>query len=109
MDRPDTELALDGADQRGTLKQRTGQGLEGARELGLAAGDLVVEADNGKVLLSGALLGLDKACSAIDAHDQTSSNLGVESTTVASLFNSSVRVSKIRIQTRSRLRTGGSS
>ena len=67
MDRPDTELTLDGADQGGTLEQRTGQGLEGARELGLAAGDLVVEADDAEVLLSGALLGLDQPSGAVNA------------------------------------------
>ena len=109
VDGTDTELTLDGRNERGTLEQGASQCLERTRKLSLSSRKLIVETNNANVFLSGALLGLDKACSAIDAHDQTSSNLGVESTTVASLFNSSVRVSKIRIQTRSRLRTGGSS
>lgn len=66
MDRPDTELALDGADQRGALEQRTGERLEGARELRLAAGDLVVETDDAEVLLTGTLLRLDEAGGAVD-------------------------------------------
>lgn len=66
MDGPDTELALDGADQRGALEQRAGERLEGARELRLAAGDLVVEADDAEVLLTGALLRLDEAGGAVD-------------------------------------------
>lgn len=67
VDGPDTELALDGADQRGALEQRAGERLEGARELRLAAGDLVVEADDAEVLLTGALLRLDEAGGAVDA------------------------------------------
>lgn len=67
MDRPDTELALDGTDQRRTLEQRAGEGLEGSRELGLAAGNLVVEADDAEIFLSGALLGLDQPSGAVNA------------------------------------------
>lgn len=67
VDGPDAELALDGADQRGPLEQRAGQGLEGAGELRLAAGDLVVETDDAEVLLAGALLGLDEAGGAVNA------------------------------------------
>jgi hypothetical protein len=55
----DTELALDGRDKRWTLEQRTGQSLESARKLCLAAGQLVMESDDADVFFSGALLGLD--------------------------------------------------
>lgn len=88
VDGSDTELALDGGDQGRALEEGTGQGLEGAGELGLAAGELVVKADDGNVLLTGTLLGLDEAGGAVDADNQAAGNLGIEGTTVTSLFAS---------------------
>ena len=67
MDGSDTELALDGGDQGRPLEQGTGQGLEGAGELGLAAGNPVVESDDADVLLTSTLLGLDQSSGAVDA------------------------------------------
>jgi hypothetical protein len=84
----DTELTLDGRDQRGALEERTGKGLESAGELGLAAGQLVVKADDSHILLSGTLLGLDKTSGTVNANDQATSDLGIEGTTVSSLFAS---------------------
>lgn len=86
VDGTDTQLALDGGNQRRTLEQSTGKRLEGTGKLGLATGQLVVEADNGNVFLSGALLGLDEAGSAVNADNQAASDLGIESTAVAGLF-----------------------
>ncbi len=60
---------LHGGDQRGTLEQRTGQGLDGLGQLGLLV-DGAVQADDGDVLLTGTLLGLDQAGSPLDAHKQ---------------------------------------
>lgn len=88
VDRSDTELTLDGGDERGTLEQGTGEGLESAGELGLAARQLVVEADDGNIFLSGALLGLDEAGGTVNADNQAASDLGIEGTTVTSLFAS---------------------
>lgn len=87
VDGSDTQLALDGGDQGRALEERAGEQLKGAGELGLTAGDLVVESHDGDVLLSGSLLGLDKARGAVDADDQTSCNFGVEGTAVAGLLD----------------------
>jgi hypothetical protein len=87
VDSTDTELALDGGDERGTLEERTSEGLKSARKLSLAAGELVVKADDADVLLTSTLLGLDETCSAINADDQTSSDLGIKSTGVTGLLN----------------------
>ena len=67
VDRADTQLALDGRNEGRALEKRTGEGLEGLGESRLAARDGVVEADDGNVLLSGTLLGLDKAGGAVNA------------------------------------------
>ena len=77
VDGPDTELTLDGGDQRGPLEEGTGQGFEGTRKLGLAAGDLVMEADNSNIFLSGTLLGLDETSGAVNTDNQAAGDLGI--------------------------------
>lgn len=86
VDGSDTELTLDGRDQRRTLEEGTGEGLEGAGELRLAARNLVVKSDNANVLLSGTLLGLDETSGTIDTNDEAASDLGIESSTVTGLL-----------------------
>jgi hypothetical protein len=93
VDGTDTKLTLNGRDQRRTLEKRTGEGLESARKLRLAARELVMEADDANVLLSGTLLGLDETGGAVNADNQTSSDLGVEGSAVTSLLNPATRVS----------------
>jgi hypothetical protein len=88
VDCADTELALDGGNQRWALEERAGEGLESASELGLAAGELVVETDDAHVFLSGALLRLDETGRAVDADDQAAGDFGVESSAVAGLLDS---------------------
>jgi hypothetical protein len=88
VDGTDTELALDGGDQGWALEERAGEGLEGAGQLGLATGELVVETDDADVFLSGALLGLDEAGGAVDANNQAAGDFGVEGSAVASLLDS---------------------
>lgn len=88
VDGSDTQLSLDGGNQRRALEQGTGEGLEGAGELGLAARQLVMETNDGNVLLSGSLLGLDQSSRSIDTDNQTSRDLGVEGTAVTGLLNS---------------------
>lgn len=56
VDGTDAELTLDGRDERGALEEGTGQNFESPRELRLAAGKFVVEADDCNILLSGTLL-----------------------------------------------------
>jgi hypothetical protein len=89
VDRSDTELALDGGNERGALEESSGERLKGARELRLASRQLVVQADDADILLSGSLLGLDETGGAVDADNETTSDLGVERATVTSLLNSS--------------------
>lgn len=87
VDGSDTELTLDGGDQRRALEEGAGEKLKGAGELGLAAGNLVVESYDGAILLSGTLLGLDKARGAVDTDDETSCDFGVEGTAMAGLLD----------------------
>lgn len=84
VDGSDTELSLDGGNKRRTLEESTSEGLKGAGELCLATGELVVKSDNTDILLAGTLLRLDQAGGAVNADNQTSSDLGVESTGVTS-------------------------
>lgn len=93
VDGTDTELTLDGGDERRTLEECTGECFESASELSFAAGELVVEADNADVFFTSTLLGLDETSSAVETDDQTASDFGVESTTVASLFNAAKCIS----------------
>lgn len=83
----DTELALYGGDERGTLEESTSEGFESARKLGLATGELIVKADNADVLLTSTLLGLDETGRTVDADNQTSSDLRIESSRVTSLLH----------------------
>jgi hypothetical protein len=94
VDSSDTELTLDSRNERWSLEKSTGQSLEGARELCLAAGQLVVHANDADILLSGSLLRLDKTGGAIDADDEAASDLGVKSTAVTSLFDSVSAISQ---------------
>ena len=88
VDCADTELTLDGGDERRALEERAGEGLEGAGELGLAAWQFVVETDNANVLLSSTLLGLNKAGGAVDTDDQASGDFRIEGSAVSSFLDS---------------------
>lgn len=73
----DTQLALDGRNKRRALEERTRQGLEGLRHLGLTAGYTAVQASNAHILLTSTLLGLDQTSGAVDADNQTAGNFGL--------------------------------
>lgn len=90
VDGTNTELALDGGDERGTLEERTSKSLEGARKLSLAARQLVVETDDAAVLLTSALLRLDETGRAVNADDQASSDLGIEGSRVTGLLDAAI-------------------
>ena len=87
VDGTDAELPLDGGDKRRTLEERTSEGLKCAGELGLSTRELAVQTEDCNIFLSGALLALHEAGRAVDANNQTSSDLGVESTGVTSALN----------------------
>ena len=87
VDGTDTKLALDGRNQGRALEQSTSERLESLGEGSLATRDLVVQADDADVLLSGTLLGLDEARGTVDADDETSRHLGIEGSAVARLLN----------------------
>lgn len=89
VDRADTELTLDSGDQRGSLEQRTRQGLQGPAELSLAARDLLVQTDHANVFFSGTLLRLDKASGTVNADDQTTGDLRIKRSTMASFLGPS--------------------
>lgn len=87
VDGTDTELTLDGSNQRRTLEESTSELLQSLLELGLAL-DGVVEADDGDVLLTGGLLALDETSSTIDTDDETASDLGIQGAAVAGSLDS---------------------
>lgn len=86
VNRPDSQLPLDGGDQRWSLEKRTSKGLERTGK-GLFAANLVVESDDTDVLLSGSLLGLDKTSGSVDTDNQASGNLRVERSRVTGLLH----------------------
>jgi hypothetical protein len=88
VDRSDTELTLDGRDERRSLEEGTGEGFETPSESLFTIGNGVVESDDTDVFLSCTLLGFDESGGSVDTDDQTSSDLGVEGTRVTSLFAS---------------------
>lgn len=88
VDSPDTQLSLDSRNQRGPLEQGTRQRLEGLGKGCLAARDSVMEANDCHVFFAGSLLRLDETSCAVDADNETASDLGIEGTTVTSLFTS---------------------
>jgi hypothetical protein len=88
VDRTDTQLTLDSGNQRRTLEQSTGEGLQGLSKGSLAAWDLVVETDDSNVFFTGSLLRLDEASGAVNADNETACDLGIQSTGVTGLLAS---------------------
>ena len=87
VDRPHTELLLDGRDEWGTLEAGTSEGLESLLHLLLGLIDLGMQLDDGDVLLTSGLLGLHKSGRIADAGDEAASDLGVKRAGVAGLFD----------------------
>jgi hypothetical protein len=87
VDGADTELSLDSRDKRRALEESTSEGLKGARELCLSTGELAVQTEDCDIFLSGTLLALHEAGSAVDADNQTSSDLGIKSSGVTSALD----------------------
>lgn len=95
MDGSDSQLTLDGGDERRSLEQSTSEGLESTRKLGFSSRKLIVKADNADIFFSCTLLRLDKTSGAVDAHDQAAGNFGVERATVAGFVDPVIRISSI--------------
>jgi len=83
---PHTEFLLDGGDQRGSLEHGAGQLKECLFNL-LHLLDVLMELDDGNVLFTSGLLGLDESGCIVDASNQAAGNLGVEGAGVAGLVN----------------------
>jgi len=86
VDGSHTELLLDGGNKRGSLETGTSEGVEGLLDL-LDLVEALMELENGNVLFSGALLGLDESGGVVDAHDEAASDLGVEGAGVTGFVN----------------------
>ena len=86
VDGAHTELLLDSRDKGGSLEAWASQGVEGLLEL-LHVVELGVELHDGNVLLTSGLLGLDESGGVVDANDEATSDLGVQSTGVTSLVH----------------------
>jgi hypothetical protein len=87
VDGADTELPLDSRDKRRALEESTSESLKSARELGLSTRELAVQTEDCNIFLSCALLALHEAGSAVDADNQASGDLGIESSRVTSALN----------------------
>lgn len=81
-----TKLPLDRGDERGSLEKGTSKSLNCAGE-GSGIRESRVEAEYGDVLLPSTLLGLDKTSCSVDTNNETAGDLGVECSTVSSLFH----------------------
>jgi hypothetical protein len=86
VDRPHTELTLDGGNERGPLEQRARECLEAASER-LLVRQRIVEPHNSDVLLPCALLRLDEPGCAVDTDNEAPSDFGVERPRVACLLD----------------------
>ena len=82
VDGADTELSLDSRNKRRALEESTSESLEGARELCLSTGELAVQTEDCNIFFSCALLALHETGGAVNADNQTSSDLGIESSRV---------------------------
>ena len=81
VDGADTELLLDGGDQRRSLEDGTGQGHQGLLDL-LDLFNVLVELEDGDVLLTSGLLSLNQAGSVANAGNQATGDLGIQGATV---------------------------
>jgi hypothetical protein len=86
VDSSDSELPLDGGDEGRSLEEGSGESLERPGE-GFLIREGGVKSEDGDVLLSGSLLGLDESSRPVDADDEATGDLWVERSRVTRLFN----------------------
>ena len=86
IDCSDSELFFDSRDKGRALEARTFQRVDSFLKL-LDLVETLMKLDDSDVLFTGRLLSLHESSGVVDAHYQTSSDFGVKSAGVASLFN----------------------
>ena len=85
VDGSDSQSLGNSGDERGSLEDGTFELTESSLELGLGLND-AMELEDSNVLFSSGLLGLNESSGSIQADDEASSNLRVESTGVSGLL-----------------------
>ena len=86
VDGPNTELLLDGRDERGPLEARTLERVKSFLKL-LDLIEALMQLDNSNVLFTSGLLSFDESGSVVNADDKAASDLRVKGTRVASLVD----------------------
>ena len=86
IDSSDSELLLDGRDQGWSLEAGALKRIESLLKL-LDLVNRLMQLDNCDVFLTSRLLSFDQAGGVVDAHDEASSDFGVESARVARLVD----------------------
>lgn len=87
VDRPDAQLSLDGRYKRRSLEQRARQSLQSPRELRFPTRQSIVEPYHTDVFLPRTLLTFDESGGAVEAHDETTCDFGVERAAVSRLLD----------------------
>jgi hypothetical protein len=86
VDLSDSQFLLDSGNQRGSLETGTGELVEGTLDF-VNFIDRGMELEDTHVFFTGGLLGLDKSGGVLNADNEASSDLGIESTTVSGLLD----------------------
>jgi len=86
IDGSHTEFLLDGRDQRGSLEDGASEGEKSLLNC-LNLLNMLMKLDNSNVLFTSGLLGLNEAGSVVDAGNEATSDLRIESTGVTSLVD----------------------
>jgi len=86
IDSSNSEFLLDSRDEWRSLEDSSSECLQSLLKL-LYFVNLSMELDNGDVLLTGRLLGLDESSGVVDASNEASCDLRIQSTTMTGLLN----------------------
>jgi len=86
IDSSNSEFLLDSRDEWRSLEDSSSECLQSLLKL-LNFVNLSMELDNGDVLLTGRLLGLDESSGVVDASNEASCDLRIQSTTMTGLLN----------------------
>jgi len=86
IDGSNSEFLLDSRDEWRSLEDSSSECLQSLLKL-LYFVNLSMELDNGDVLLTGRLLGLDESSGVVDASNEAPSDLRIQSTTMTGLLN----------------------
>ena len=86
IDSSNSEFLLDSRDEWRSLEDSSSECLQSLLKL-LNFVNLSMELDNGDVLLTGRLLGLDESSGVVDASNKAPSDLRIQSSTMTGLLN----------------------